>query len=748
MGSLQTTDSAFLDAIAAPVLVVRNGRVVVANIAICKILNCEKQEIIDRSLLDYVSPASHDDVLSVIQNGGDCYCLLITATGRHITVRMSANQLGDQCVITLKESTYGPEVTLSLSSWAVNGINAVIFVRDPYTRDFVYVSPAYERIYGLKLEDLRKDPSGYLKSVHPDDIDRVNATRNQYTSEWGDIEIEYRVVHPNGEVRWINVHSYTIYDKEGQPELVIGLAFDITDRKQIEAALRESERRYRIFAELSSDYAFIYNVQPDGSLERTWMSHAFEAVTGYSSDESLMRGGWRSLIHPDDYDGAVRIMQDLMRGEKYLEYESRIIRKDGMVRHMAHFSRSVYDPVQKRVTQIYGVARDITERKMMELNVRDSERRFRALAENSPDYVYIYDMQTNLKTYFNKSEFLGYAVEEFVKPSFIMSRVHPDDVDYMCEHWRRITREHVVSPAILEYRVQSANGVWEWVQARHTIFTWDVNSGPAQVLAVLTVITDHKQIQQNYYEQERLRLALHKEHELNDLKTRMMVRIAHEFRTPLALINTAAHLIQNHGHQMTSQDLSSRYEGIERQIQYLTRMLDNIAFVVSGEYEQLAFAPTPVDVERLCCELIEEALSLKGNNHRFGLHIEGHIRSVISDPMLLRLILGNLISNAIKYSPSGTLITITANYEPDQLLTFEVSDEGIGIVDGDRQRLFEPFFRGTNFDERPGLGLGLSIVQEAVELHGGTIEVVSKVDKGTTFIIKLPVTTRSAYFRD
>jgi signal transduction histidine kinase len=137
--------------------------------------------------------------------------------------------------------------------------------------------------------------------------------------------------------------------------------------------------------------------------------------------------------------------------------------------------------------------------------------------------------------------------------------------------------------------------------------------------------------------------------------------------------------------------------------------------------------------------MIDEARALTGSEHHFEYQTDGQLGGVTSDRMLVQLIVGNLVSNAVKFSPPGSTIRVAAALEGDAIV-IRIADEGIGIPEHNRARLFTPFYRGTNFDERPGLGLGLSIVREAVAIHHGSVNIESQVGQGTTFTVRLPTT--------
>jgi signal transduction histidine kinase len=166
----------------------------------------------------------------------------------------------------------------------------------------------------------------------------------------------------------------------------------------------------------------------------------------------------------------------------------------------------------------------------------------------------------------------------------------------------------------------------------------------------------------------------------------------------------------------------------------MTGMLDQVLLIGRAESQGLEFRPQPLDARALCERLIEEARSAGGPPITFLRRGEAWRRAL--DENLLRHALGNLLSNALKFSRGGK---VTLELEADEAaLRFRVSDQGIGIPEEDRARLFATFHRGANASDVEGTGLGLAIVKQCVERHGGSIGVESKLGSGTTFTVKIP----------
>ena len=164
----------------------------------------------------------------------------------------------------------------------------------------------------------------------------------------------------------------------------------IVERVRMETTLRETEERYRAVSELTSDLAYAFRVEADGTLVREWVTEAFSRLTGYGLDELSARGGWAALIHPEDVAAFQQHMESLLAGQQHT-YEVRIITKDGQVHWLRDYGRPVWDKARGRIVRIYGAAKDITERKLAEQALQESEQRFRGVFEQSQDGITLTD---------------------------------------------------------------------------------------------------------------------------------------------------------------------------------------------------------------------------------------------------------------------------------------------------------------------------------------------------------------------
>lgn len=242
-----------------------------------------------------------------------------------------------------------------------------------------------------------------------------------------------------------------------------------------------------------------------------------------------------------------------------------------------------------------------------------------------------------------------------------------------------------------------------------------------------------------YRRSELLQKALEKEQELNQLKSQFVSTVSHEFRNPLAAILTAAELIGLRGATMLDEKMKTYVQQIKTSVQYMNQLMENVLVMGRVEADRLHFTPTLVDLQQLCQDLLEEcSLNLTNSHEIVFTHPDDSLETWM-DENLLRLIFGNLLNNAIKYSPAGGRIHFKYSYDTDrQTVIFQVQDQGIGIPKSEQPQLFDSFFRASNTKSIQGTGLGLAIVKRCVELHQGQIDVTSEVGVGTTFTVVLP----------
>ncbi len=234
-----------------------------------------------------------------------------------------------------------------------------------------------------------------------------------------------------------------------------------------------------------------------------------------------------------------------------------------------------------------------------------------------------------------------------------------------------------------------------------------------------------------------LEQTLAQEQELSNLKLRLFSMISHEFRTPLSVILASSQLLAEILAPKIEQNHLKNLYRIQTSAKLMNRLITDILTLTRAETGKLECKPELIDIEAFCLNLLDDFQSSTSMQHPLNFTSHGELGRVYLDEKLLYSILSNLLLNAMKYSPSGSEVSLKLQCEPEQII-FEVEDRGIGILPEDRENIFTPFYRGQNVESVSGSGLGLAVVKKCVELQNGKIEVNSKIGEGTKFVVYIP----------
>lgn len=235
-----------------------------------------------------------------------------------------------------------------------------------------------------------------------------------------------------------------------------------------------------------------------------------------------------------------------------------------------------------------------------------------------------------------------------------------------------------------------------------------------------------------------LHQALEREKELGVLKSNFVSMVSHEFRTPLGVIMSAAEVLSRYFDRLPPAKRERHLEMIFRSTKNLAGLIEEVLLLGRVEEGRLKFAPVPLDLDKLCRTLCDELLSATNAACPIRFTADGPLEGAVSDESVLRHVLSNLLTNAVKYSEPRTPVEFHATRRAGDVV-FTIRDRGIGIAPEDQAQLFSSFMRGRNVGTRPGTGLGLVVAQRCVQLHGGTLVLESALGEGTTATVTLPV---------
>jgi signal transduction histidine kinase len=251
-------------------------------------------------------------------------------------------------------------------------------------------------------------------------------------------------------------------------------------------------------------------------------------------------------------------------------------------------------------------------------------------------------------------------------------------------------------------------------------------------------ITERKDREAFKEEIDRLTARFKKEQAQNVLIQRMISALDHDLRTSLTVIGTSKDVLSRYYDRMDADKRQEKLDTIGRQLRYVVDLLDDTVQLVRGNLSEIDFNPAPVNLAALCQISIDEISATSRAHHRFSFRNPGRVGVVTVDDTLISRILLNLLSNAMKYSPEGGDIRLELD-RGEVSIILRVVDHGYGIHDDDMPHIFEPFFRSEAARGIQGTGLGLNIVKDCVERHGGHIAVSSTPGQGSVFSVFLPV---------
>jgi PAS domain S-box-containing protein len=362
-----------------------------------------------------------------------------------------------------------------------------------------------------------------------------------------------------------------------------------------------------------------------------------------------------------------------------------------------------------------------------------SDLRFRALAENSHDFICVWDLSSRTWVYYNRPQFLGYPTPELLHHPTFLQHLHPDDYSRVKERWLSLAEDSHTEQ--FEYRLCNAKGEWEWLHARERVLALDDDGNPAQILVSLHVVTGSKN------QDETFRLAKEDADAAARSKSEFLANMSHEIRTPMNGVVAMTSLLQT---TELSEEQRFYVNTISHSSNTLLTIINDILDLSKAESGRLGIERLPLDLWRLVEEVLD-LLAPKAAEKDLELlyRIERSVPvMVLGDAARLRQVLINLVSNAIKFTAQGEvtlLVGAKARNEQDNgqeiELHFAIRDTGIGIAPDHLLQLFQPFSQADASNTRTygGTGLGLAISKRLCELMGGRIWVESEQYVGSTF---------------
>jgi PAS domain S-box-containing protein len=526
----------------------------------------------------------------------------------------------------------------------------------------------------------------------------------------------------------------------GDKKLLAGYTIDITDRKNAEKEMKETEERWRR-AIADSPVPIMIHDEDDHVLQ---LSKGWTKYSGYSLSDIPTLADWtekaygeRSGFKKDYIDQLFSINQTVDNGEWI------VTAKDGSKR-IWYFQTTPLGKIHGDKRVLHSMALDITERKNTEKALSNEKKSLDNIIKGTNSGTWDWEYQTG-KLQLNErwAEIIGYSLEELlpVNINTWKKSVHPDDLKLADEVLERHIN-HELEYYDTEFRQQHKNGKWVWVHARGKVVEWTADGKPLIISGTHLDITERKRAEQE------LIAAKEQAEESDRLKSAFLANMSHEIRTPMNGILGFAELLKEP--ELTGEQQKEYIRVIEKSGARMLNIINDIVDISKIESGQMNVCISEINVNEQL-DYLFKFFNTEATNKGIQLSCNRNLSEnkviLYSDREKIYAILTNLIKNAIKYTDRGRIEfgistnSLTGHAIDLKELQFYVKDTGIGIPKARHKAIFERFIQADIVDKmaRQGAGLGLAISKAYVEMLGGKIWVESEVGQGSMFCFTLPI---------
>jgi PAS domain S-box-containing protein len=602
------------------------------------------------------------------------------------------------------------------------------------------------RIHGLEPGSEGLSGTDYLKCVHPEDRESVNAAHERAVIDGKPLNIEFRLRAGDGAERIVQTHGEVTYDEEGRPVRMSGTVQDVTELRRREAELRNSEQRFSLAFQISPGMTAISEIETGNHVA---VNDKWVETIGHSREEAVGRTSFELGIWANLEDRA-RAVSLLEKDGRFRDFEAQYRTREGELRDFLISAEPF--PIGDR-PHMLTVAYEITERKRAELALQETKERLEEAQRLGQMGSWTWEPEENIELWSDEQyRIFGLAPGSVFLDGFgFLKYVHPDDRDRV-EKIEREAAENLTSFSI-EYRIVRPDGT-ERAVAEQGEWIEDDTVGKPQWRGVVQDITERKRIEQelallNAELEERveertaaLRAAQEELVKRERLATlgQLTATVSHELRNPLGAIRTSLYVVEKKTAQGDNR-MSAAIGRINRSITRCDNIIDELldfTRVRDLQFQQLR-------VNKWLIALLEEQPVPESISVHRNLDTD-NVR-VSADPDRLRRAVINIYENACQAmapngtgagrnaaSPSGHSLSISTR-QGNNRFEIIIEDTGPGIAEDSLDRIFEPLFSTKNF----GAGLGLPIVRQIMEQHGGGVEANNRKGGGAKFILWLPL---------
>jgi len=506
-----------------------------------------------------------------------------------------------------------------------------------------------------------------------------------------------------------------VRNKEGELTGVVLVFRDITERRAAEAALARSARQFHLIAETIPQ--MVWMAAPGGGIE--YLNQRWLKYIGLSAEETE-GWEWQRIVHPDDLPRALAKWTHALETGEPFAVEHRLRRADGT--YLWHLGQALPLREDGRIIKWFGTCTDFDEQKRTLDALHESDERLKFALSAARMMAWEWDVTTGTAIRSdNAIEILGVpgsGIQAFA------DLIHPDDRAWVEAMAAQALRGE--APYDAEFRIITPDGRLLWIADKARLRR-DPAGRPTHLTGISVDITERKRSEQLLLEADRR-------------KNEFLAMLAHELRNPLAPIRSAAHVLRLLGPE--DEKLKWARDVIERQVLHMTRLIDDLLDISRISRGRIKLEKVPVSIASVVAGAREAVRPLtEARNQSVDIVMPAEPGSVLGDEIRLVQVLSNLLNNAVKFTPEGGRITLTVSTLAQEVF-ITVRDTGIGIPTDMLEHVFDLFTQLDSSLERSqgGLGIGLTLVKNLVEMQGGTVWARSEGrGKGSEFTVRLPL---------
>lgn len=602
--------------------------------------------------------------------------------------------------------------------------HAVQLLIDPADGRIVEANPAALEFYGYSLEDFQQM---YIQDINVLTREEVQAEmKRAQERERHFFEFRHRLA--NGEIRSVDVFSGPVETREGH--FLYSIIVDATERHRLNEAGRRSEEQLRMALEGTRAAVWEW----DDESGRSVLNESGAQIIGQALPvlSDLRLDAWLEMVHPADVHRLRSRIETHLKGESdHYEAEYRIRHRDGHWVWLLDRGEIMHRDPDGRPLRMFGTFSDISQRKAIEAELRESELRYRTVADFSTDWTYWLKADGSLHYVSPVCEVIsGYIPQElYANPWLLDDMVYREDYPLWEAHRHQPTSESSIQR--IQLRIVRKDGRLCWIEhVCRPIFTADGEFDGYRV-------SNHDITEQKHMQEREFDLALEKER--LRLLSEFIQNAAHEFRTPLSTINTQAYLISR---KVETEKLKTSTAQIQEQVQRMTRLVDLLLMMNKLEMSTI-IGWQLITLVPLLTQIHQALVSEHGETPVLYLSIAEDLPQVWGEPEYLIFALCEILNNAYRFTPAEGQIHLRAMVRTEQTILIEVRDNGRGIEGPQQSRVFDTFWRDDEAHTTPGLGLGLTIARKIIQIHGGDIELESEISVGSVFRVLLPAAVRA-----